>query len=57
VFLLFLPPVTSLPLFVLTVKHRRELTERFFPPMEEPSAEDGETPPPAEPPMPELYQL
>lgn len=57
VFLLFLPPVTSLPLFILTVKHRRELTERFFPPMEEPSAEDGETPPPAEPPMPELYQL
>lgn len=57
VFLLFLPPVTSLPLFVLTVKHRRELTERFFPPMEEPSAEDGEMPPPAEPPMPELYQL
>lgn len=57
VFLLFLPPVTSLPLFVLTVKHRRELTERFFPPMEEPSAEDRETPPPAEPPMPELYQL
>jgi hypothetical protein len=57
VFLLFLPPVTSLPLFVLTVKHRRELTERFFPPMEEPSAEDGETPPPTEPPMPELYQL
>lgn len=57
VFLLFLPPVTSLPLFVLTVKHRRELTERFFPPMEEPSAEDGETPPPAEPPIPELYQL
>lgn len=57
VFLLFLPPVTSLPLFVLTVKHRRELTERFFPPMEEPSAEDGKTPPPAVPPMPELYQL
>ena len=57
VFLLFLPPVTSLPLFILTVKHRRELTERFFPPMEEPSAEDGETPPPAEPPMPELSQL
>ena len=57
VFLVFLPPVTSLPLFILTVKHRRELTERFFPPMEEPSAEDGETPPPAKPPMPELYQL
>jgi hypothetical protein len=59
VFLIFLPPVTSLPLFVLTVKHRRELTERFFPPMEEDraEAEDGETPPPAEPPMPELYQL
>ena len=57
VFLLFLPPVTSLPLFVLTMKHRRELTDKFFPPMEEPSAEDGETPPPAEPPMPELYQL
>lgn len=57
VFLLFLPPVTSLPLFVLTVKRRRELTERFFPPMEEPSAEDGKTPPPAVPPMPELYQL
>ena len=61
VFLIFLPPVTSLPLFVLTVKHRRELTERFFPPMESAEdttdTEDGETPPPAEPPMPELYQL
>lgn len=59
VFLIFLPPVTSLPLFVLTVKHRRELTERFFPPMEEDTAEgeNGETPPPATPPMPELYQL
>ena len=57
VFLLFLPPVTSLPLFVLTVKRRRELTERFFPPMEEPSAEDGETPSPTAPPIPELYQL
>lgn len=57
VFLLFLPSVTSLPLFVLTMKHRRELTERFFPPMEESHSEDGETPPPTEPPMPELYQL
>jgi hypothetical protein len=59
VFLIFLPPVTSLPLFVLTVKHRRELTERFFPPMEEDTAEaeNGDTPPPVEPPMPELYQL
>jgi hypothetical protein len=44
-------------LFVFTVKHRRELTERFFPPMEEPPTEDGETPPPATPPMPELYHL
>jgi hypothetical protein len=41
------------------VKHRRELTERFFPPMEEDTAEaeNGDTPPPATPPMPELYQL
>lgn len=57
VFLLFLPSVTSLPLFVLTMKHRRVLTEKFFPPMEDPRAEDGETPPPAASPMPELYHL
>lgn len=61
VFLLFIPLLTTIPLFVLTVKHRRELTERFFPPMESAEdttdTEDGETPPPAEPPMPELYQL
>ena len=55
VFLLFLPPLTAIPLFILTVKHRRELTDRFFPPMESPAE-----PAPAEPsapPMPELYQL
>jgi hypothetical protein len=44
-------------LVVFTVKNRRVLTEKFFPPMDDPHAEDGETPPPATPPMPELYQL
>jgi hypothetical protein len=56
---IFVPPLSAVMLFVFTVKHRRELTERFFPPMEEDTAEaeNGETPPPAAPPMPELYQL
>ena len=58
VFLIFVPLLTDIPLFILTVKHRRELTDRFFPPMEvSEDAEEGEAPPPAEPPMPELYQL
>lgn len=55
VFLIFIPLLTAIPLFILTVKHRRELTDRFFPPMESPAE-----PAPAEPsapPMPELYQL
>ena len=55
VFLIFIPLLTAIPLFILTVKHRRELTDRFFPPMESPAE-----PSPAEPsapPMPELYQL
>ena len=55
--LIFLPALPTVMLFVFTVKNHRVLTDKFFPPMEEPSAEDGETPPPAEPPMPELYQL
>lgn len=56
--LIFLPPMAAVPLFVLTMKRRRELTERFFPPMEvSEDAEEGEAPPPAEPPMPELYLL
>ena len=54
---IFIPPLATVMLFVFTVKDRRVLTEKFFPPMEEPSAEDGETPPPVQPPMPELYQL
>jgi hypothetical protein len=56
---IFIPPLAAVMLFVFTVKHRRELTERFFPPMEEDTAEaeNGDTPPPAAPPMPELYQL
>ena len=56
---IFVPPLSAVMLFVFTVKHRRELTERFFPPMEEDTAEaeNGDTPPPAVPPMPELYQL
>ena len=56
---IFVPPLSAVMLFVFTVKHRRELTERFFPPMEEDTAkaENGDTPPHVEPPMPELYQL
>ena len=56
---IFVPPLSAVMLFVFTVKHRRELTERFFPPMEEDTAkaENGDTPPPVESPMPELYQL
>lgn len=56
---IFIPPLATVMLFVFTVKHRRELTERFFPPMEEDRAEteNNDTPPPAVPPMPELYQL
>ena len=55
--LIFIPALPAVVLFVFTVKNHKHLPELFFPPMEEPSAEDGETPPPAEPPMPELYQL
>ena len=54
---IFIPPLAAVMLFVFTVKNRRVLTEKFFPPMESPRAEDGETPPPAEPPFPELYSL
>jgi hypothetical protein len=54
---IFVPPLAAVMLFVFTVKNRRVLTEKFFPPMDDLHAEDGETPPPAEPPMPELYQL
>ena len=63
VFLIFVPLLTDIPLFILTVKHRRELTDRFFPPMEpmepmEPAEEaDEEAAPPTEPPTPELYRL
>ena len=56
VFLIFIPLLTAIPLFILTVKHRRELTDRFFPPME-PMDPAEEAEPPAEPPMPELYRL
>ena len=56
--LIFLPPMAAVPLFALAMKRRRELTDRFFPPMEvSEDAEEGEAPPPAEPPMSELYQL
>ena len=54
---IFIPPLAAVMLFVFTVKNRRVLTEKFFPPMESPLSEDGEEPPPATPPMPELYQL
>ena len=54
---IFIPPLATVMLFVFTVKDRRVLTEKFFPPIEDPRAEDGETPPPAQPPIPELYQL
>ena len=54
---IFIPPLAAVMLFVFTVKNHRVLTEKFFPPMEAPPTEDGETPPPATPPMPELYQL
>lgn len=58
VLLCFVPMVTAVVLFVMTMKRCRELTERFFPPMEvSEDAENGEAPPPAKPPMPELYQL
>ena len=56
VLLIFLPLLTAIPLFILTMKRRRELTERFFPPMESTETAEGSEPP-AEPPMPELYQL
>ena len=60
--LIFLPALATVMLFVFTVKNYRVLTEKFFPPMEPmettaDEAADGETPPPDEPPMPELYQL
>ena len=54
---IFIPPLATVMLFVFTMKDRRVLTEKFFPPIEDPRAEDGETPPPAQPPIPELYQL
>lgn len=54
---IFIPPLAAVMLFAFTVKNRRVLTEKFFPPMESPRAEDGETPPPSHPPIPELYQL
>ena len=54
---IFVPPLSAVMLFVFTVKNRRVLTEKFFPPMEDPRAEDGETPPPKDSSMPELYQL
>lgn len=54
---IFVPPLAAIMLFAFTVKNRRVLTEKFFPPMESPRAEDSETPPPAQPPVPELYQL
>jgi hypothetical protein len=54
---IFVPPLSAVMLFVFTVKNRRVLTEKFFPPMDDPRAKDSETPPPAAPPMPELYQL
>ena len=54
---IFIPPLAAVMLFVFTVKNHRVLTEKFFPPMEAPRAKDGEAPPPAAPPMPELYQL
>ena len=54
---IFIPPLAAVMLFVFTVKNHRMLTEKFFPPMEAPRAEDSETPPPSTPPMPELYQL
>lgn len=54
---IFIPPLAAVMLFVFTVKNHRVLAEKFFPPMEAPRAEDGEAPPPAASPMPELYQL
>ena len=42
--LIFLPPMAAVPLFVLTMNRHRELTDRFFPPMEpmEPAEEADE---------------
>ena len=59
--LIFIPALPTILLFVLTVKNHKRLTEKFFPPMEPTEdtteIENGGTPPPAERPMPELYQL
>ncbi len=57
---LVLPLAPAIFLFVRT-RNQERLTARFSPYGEEPAPEnrntDGEAPPPAEPPLPELYQL
>ena len=52
----FIPPLATVMLFAFAVKCRRELTDRFFPPME-PMEPAEEAEPPTEPPMPELHRL
>jgi hypothetical protein len=57
----FIPPLATVMLFAFAVKCRRELTERFFPPMESAEdttdTEDSATPPPTDSSIPELYSL
>ena len=45
VFLIFCPLLPAFPLFVMTMRRRGELVERFFPPLPEPSFEADDTEP------------
>jgi len=45
VFLIFYPLLPAFPLFVMTMRRRGELAERFFPPLPEPVAEADDTEP------------
>lgn len=47
VFLIFCPLLPAFPLFVMTMRHRGELVERFFPPLPKPVAEADDTEPAA----------
>lgn len=43
VFLIFFPLLPAFPLFVMTMRRRGELAERFFPPLPEPTTETDPT--------------
>ena len=45
VFLIFFPLLPAFPLFVMTMRRRGELVERFFPPLPKPVAEADDTEP------------